>query len=178
MEYNIPPVQSSPYEAPINSMGSAIMQLTDPSTLFRDFALDLAGAVETDNKIISVAPPVCNEIGIRRIISTVKSCNNQGIIMSRYDQDNKEKILMRTADALIQLIQQHSRRYAIQDAATATWIVITAINYSESAINRALEQGERGFWKGSQQDIRHIIGNQSAEKKGISRLFNWGRTGS
>lgn len=177
MEYNIPPVQTSPYESPLNTMGATILQLTDPSSLLRDFALDLAGAIEVDGKIEIVAPSVCNEIGIRRIISTVKSCNNQGTIMSRYDADNKEKILIRTADALIQLLMRHGKWYGIKDDVTATWIVMAAINYSESAINRALEQGERGFWKGSQQDIRHMIGSDT-EKKGISKLFNWGRRGS
>ena len=65
--------------------------------------------------------------------------------------------------------------YEIKTPAARDKIYFAALAGSYICLKRALNNGERGFWKGSQQDIRQFIDTSSQGGKGLFGMLGWGK---
>jgi len=157
----------TPYPSPMNIYQGAITELTNPSRELYELELSLKGKyIDTEGKEQSLGDPLCNDKGISSILRMAKATVSQVSFMSNYDENMIPKLIMYLAKTLIRDLMFNKIKYAITDDRARHTITYITCVASNAACRRALENGERRFWKGSQQEttIRTENGNSSKGK--------------
>ena len=109
-----------------------------------------------------------NEAGISSVMGQVQAILNQTTIMSNFDKKEEIWLLIDfLADTLAKDLMINRVNYNINSAASRSKIYFIAISSTYICMKRAFMQGERGFWKGTEQNIRQIIDNQNSSGGGF-----------
>jgi hypothetical protein len=130
--------------------------------------LDEQGAPKT------VGEPLMNDIGISSILGLLSTTVSQNTVMSNVDDKGIGILMELNADTIVPLIMMNRQKYGIRDFSIATTIVNAYINKTYLTLRRPYEEGDRRFWKGSQQEITSTIRSDS-QKKGILGLIGLGK---
>jgi len=77
-------------------------------------------------------------------------------------------------DTLAKDLMMNRKRYDIKTPAARDKIYFTALAESFICMKRAYEEGEKRFWKGSQQEITTRIEGQQ-QRSPLKKLMGWGR---
>lgn len=161
------------YESPIRELGSTVIFLTSADDELHEFELDLRNMYERDNQLIKAGEPLLNERGIRSVLRHVRPTVNRLSIMSNYEKNRiKEKLLI-MLDNLTLDLALHGKEYGIKCAYDGSVIIQAAVDYCESSLGRALEQGERRFLKGSHQEV--TLHNDQKKQGLMGNMLGWGR---
>ncbi len=141
------------YPNPINTYQGAITELTNPTRELYDLELSLKGKyIDENGNEKDLGEPLCNEKGVSSILRMAKATVSQVSFMSNYDEEEIPKLIMYLAKTLIRDLMFNKEKYEIKsDVARHQITYITCVS-SFAACKRALENGERRFWKGSQQE--------------------------
>jgi hypothetical protein len=173
------PMLQSPYQSPINQFQGAITTLTDPKSALFELELFLRGqSINADGEIVQVTAPLVNNEGVATLLGQVNSGANQVTIMSNLEEEDiYRRVVLPFRDTINRDLMVNRVRYDIKPPANNTRSVITntATNYVFITSRRGFEQGERKFWRGSQQEITTRIegaGKMGGSKKGFLGLFN------
>lgn len=171
-----PQIKSSPYNSPMHNFSGSILFLTNPENELHRFELTLRNVMMDDKGVIHpLGEPLLNDEGIKSIIGQTQSVVNQDTVMSNFD-DEIPQIIDLFADSLIQDLMMNRVIYEIKNPAARSKIVSMATIYAYSCLRRAYEQGEKKFWKGSQQEITTRLEGYPTKNKGLSGLM-WGKKG-
>jgi hypothetical protein len=171
-----PQVRSSPYASPMHNYGGSILFLTNPENELHRFELTLRNCRydEKTGEVIPYGEPLMNDEGIKSVIGQTQAVVNQDTVMSNFD-DEIPQLMNLFADSLIKDLMMNRVRYNIITPASRDKIVSMATIYGYSCLRRAYQQGEKKFWKGSQQEITTYSATSAPQKKGLSGLLGWGR---
>lgn len=171
-----PQVRTTPYASPMNNYGGSILFLTNPENELHRFELTLRNCRfdEKENKIIPYGEPLLNDEGIKSVIGQTQSVVNQDTVMSNFDEEIP-RLMEMFSDSLIKDLMMNRVRYEIKTPASRDKIVSMATIYGYSCLRRGFQQGERKFWKGSQQEITTYSSTSEPKNKGLSGLMGWGR---
>jgi len=168
------------YMSPLQALGSSIITLTNPDDEL--YHLELAFRnVTIDNRgnQIPLGPALMNDDGIGRMIGLTRSFVNKIHIMGSIDKIEKSGLLLNQASTIQGELMINWKGYGIDKRnrnSTRTTISTSAMNICIVTANRALNEGDRRFWKGSTHEITTRM-DQGSQKKGLmSRVMGWGKT--
>lgn len=158
-EYEVQGIRPQPFANPQQNYGSSIATLTNPENdlykmelALRNMMLDKEGIPK------SVGEPLMNELGISSVMGQVQAIVNQTTIMSNFDRRDEIGILTDyLADTMAKDLMINRIGYGIKSQAARSKIYYISITSAYICLKRALSEGERRFWKGTEQNIRQII---------------------
>lgn len=159
----------------IGGHSGAIFLMTNPEDELFQLELNLRGLdVDENGKLNQVSDPMCNNIGVRRIITSLRAINNRSVYMSNLDDNQIRALIELNIDALIQELGANRVKWEIKDFTTRTHIFAQILSRGFISLRRAYNQGERQFWKGSTQEVRHTT-IQEGQKKGLLASLGFGK---
>lgn len=173
METQQPEIQSSPYQSPMYNYAGSIIMLTNPSDLLFQLEQDLRNVIYNENtkEYDPLGDPLLNNEGVSSVLSIVRSRVNQITIMSNLEEKNINALQELLADNLAQDLMINRVKYNIKNPSARTKIMDNTCAYAFICMRRAYNEGDRRFWKGSQQDIRTTVVGER-EKKGLLNTLN------
>lgn len=172
----MPPM--TPYAGNNNTYQGAIADLTNPELVIGQFEMMLRGEeISPSGSRVQVMKPLVNSEGVKSITLQLNGVVSQISIMSNYEEDNIKNLITYLAETLAHDLMLNRVRYDIKDQSARDKIYFSALSTANAAMRRALENGERQFWRNSQHDmmVRTMIEGSGAANKskgGIGNLFN------
>ena len=168
----------SPYSSPMHNFGSSIITLTNPESSLYKMELTLRSMIlDSEGTPTKVGDPLLNEIGINSVIGIVQSIVSQVAIMSNFSKDDVPVVLDYLADTLARDLMISRRVYDIVSPTVRDKIFFTVLMSAFVVLKRGLDEGDRRFWKGSQQEIVSRVessgGNQG--KGWLGKALGWGK---
>lgn len=164
------------YRSPYNPHAGSIVYMTDPQREIKQLKLSLMnGYIDTEGRFNSYGKPLMNDDGIAKVIGFVSSVVNTPTNMTNLTDDKIEKIIMMNAEVLIRNLMVNGRRWEITGNDAKNLILMEVTNLIFVTLNRSLEEGERRFWKGSQQEIHTRIENTSKSKGLLDGIMSFKR---
>lgn len=164
-----------PFMNPMGQYGSSILQLTNPEGEIYKMELTFRSQIlDKDGNPVQIGEPLMNEEGISSVIGQVQSIVSQVTIMSNFQEKDIPLLIDFLGDTLSKDLMMNRVSYKITAGSSRDKIYFVALSTAYVTLKRALNNGERGFWKGSQQDIRQII-ETGSQSKGLFSAFGWGK---
>ena len=168
-----PIIQSSPYMSPMHQFGGSILLLTNPENMLYKLELSYRSMMEDkDGNLKSLGNPLMNDLGINSVIGQIQSIVNQVTVMSNLNKMEVPVLIDFLGDTLAKDLMINRIKYEIKTPVARDKIYFSALTTSFICMKRAYEEGDRRFWKGSQQDIttRH---EGLSQPNPIKKLVNW-----
>jgi len=170
--------RAAAFMSPMQQYGSSILQLTNPDQELLKMELTFrAQILNEDGKAKQIGQPLLNDEGISSVIGQVQSVVNQVTIMSNFQEKDIPMLIDFLGDTLSKDLMMNRKAYEIETAAARDKIYFVSLSTAYVTLKRALNNGERGFWKGSQQDIRQTI-ETGSQSKGLFGMLGWGKRSS
>ena len=170
-----------PYVTPMNTHNSNIVYMTSTAEEIDEFERTLKGqTLDGKGNLVQVDDPLLNDEGVRKIIGIARSVVTRISVMSNYDKEDVKEYMLRNGNALIQILMLGRITYKLRGNihATRTLILEEFNNLCHSTIKRGFMEGDKRFWKGTQQEIITRI-DSSQQKKGLlSTVMGWSRGGN
>ena len=165
------PQQLPSFTSGNNQHSGSIVLLTNPENDLFKFELFLRGMVlDEQGNPKQVGDPLMNEKGISSLLGLLSTTVSQNTVMSNVDDKGIGILMELNADTVAQLLMMNRRRYEIKDFSIATTIMNAYVNKTYLTLRRPYEEGDRRFWKGSQQEITSTI-KSDTQRKGILGLI-------
>lgn len=181
MEYeNQQPVQvrASPFSSPMNNYGSSIVTMTNPDDeLFKMELTFRSQIVDKEGNVQVIGTPLMNDLGINSVIGIVQSIVSRVTVMSNFNKHDITNLIDFLGDTLAQDLMMNRNKYEIMTTTARTKIFFTALTTAFITMKRAYEQGEKMFWKGSQQEVITTVKNGNEKRGMMSSLLGWNRNG-
>jgi hypothetical protein len=169
-----PIIRPSPYMSPMYNYGSSIILLTNPKDQLHKMELTFRSMMEIKNgEPKKVGTPLMNEEGINAVIGMVQAEVSQVTIMGNLDENKISGLIDFLADTLARDLMMNKYKYNITDSSARDKIYFTALTTAFICMNRALNEGDRRFWKGSVQEIHSSIQQQGKSGGILSALNPW-----
>lgn len=163
-----------PFANPLSQFGSSILQLTNPESEIYKMELTLRSEIlDKEGNPKRIGFPLLNDEGISSVIGQVQTIVNQITIMSNFESKDIPLLIDFLADTLAKDLMQNRKKYQIDNSAARDKIYYSVLSTAYITLKRALNNGERGFWKGSQQDIRQTI-ETGQQGKSLFSMLGWG----
>lgn len=126
---------------------AALLEQLDPETIIREMKLTLKGLRfdETTGKVGKESEPLMNNLGIGRIISSVRGIVNQNTIMSAFEEKTIMKIVEEFASDIINDLAINWKEYDIKLKTDLDRIEGICKRMALSALMRSKMGGERRF---------------------------------
>lgn len=158
--------------SPHQLYAGSIEKLTNPLREIRKMELTFKGLRETEEgKLEKIGEPLMNDVGILTISGMVQSIVSQLTVLSDVNDREISALMLDSSDAIIRTLMINKQKFGISDDPTARDRVLNiSTNMLFIALKRAQGGGDRRFWKGSQQDIRHEVFNQTSGGGFLSKL--------
>lgn len=175
-EYAQPQVRTTPYSSPMHNFGGSILLLTNPDNELHKLELTLKNMVQDKDGIAHPAGrPLMNDEGVSSVIGQVQTFVNQVTVMSNLEPREIPLLVDFLADTLARDLMANRVKYDIVDSIAARdKIFFTALGSSFICLKRANEEGERRFWKGSQQEITTRIDGGGSSRGGVfGKIMGW-----
>jgi len=173
-EYEQPQINTTPYATPMQQYGSNILMLTNPENELYKMELTFrCMKMDKDGNSIPSGDPLMNEYGINSIIGTVQSMVNQVTVMSNLNKAEIPMLMDFLGDTLSKDLMINRVPYGIKNFASRDKIFFTALSTCFITLKRGYEEGDRRFWKGSQQEIHTTIENSNKKNGMFSSLNPW-----
>jgi len=162
----------TPYQNPMSSYPGSIVLLTNPDDELRKLEYTLRSVYQdSEGKLIEYGQPLLNDLGVRSVIGMIQSVINQVTIMSNLTEKEIFSIKDSLANSLAKDLMVNTIKYDIRNRSAKDRIFDSAIRSAYICLKRAFQEGDRRFWKGSQQDIRTTVVSNN-EKKGFLSGLN------
>lgn len=171
-----PQIRSTPYQNPLNNFGSSIIVMTNPDDELYKMELTFrSSVVDTKGNVTQLGDPLMNDLGINSVIGIVQSLVNRVTVMSNLNKHEVPMLIDFLGDTLAKDLMMNRNRYEIKTTTARTKIFFTALATAFVTMKRAFEQGEKQFWKGSQQEITTRVENGSEKRGLMTSLLGWGK---
>lgn len=176
MEGEQPVIRTTPYESPMHQYGSSIIQLTNPENEIYKMELTFRSQIMgEDGNPKRIGDPLMNDMGVSSVIGTVQTLVSQVTIMSNLTKQSVEALMDFLSDTLARDLMANRVAYGIKSPASRDKIYFTALSTSYITMQRAFEEGDKRFWKGSVQEIHSRV-EQPQKQGGMLSSLNPFRT--
>ena len=167
-------LQAAPFQSPLNNIGAAILTLTNPENDLYKLELTLRGMkLDLDGNTIKVGEQLVNDAGISDIVGLTQSVVSQMTVMNHFKDRDINCMMLDFADTLVRDLMWKRKEWGIKNGNDRNRIVFVCRMSAWNIMMRANEGGDRRFWKGTQQDIRTTVVNESGGKSLFSKLNPW-----
>jgi hypothetical protein len=178
-EQQIPQVKSTPYANPMNNFAGSIMFLTSPDNELYKLELTLRNMVQDkDGNPKKAGEPLLNLEGVTGVLGMVQSVVSQIAIMSNVEERMICALIANDgglADDIARDLMVNRIAYEINNESARDRIIGIACRFAYLSMCRSKEEGERRFWKGSQQEITTRVDGLQGKKGGVlGKLLGWG----
>lgn len=165
-------IKTSPYASPMYNHGSSIILLTNPDNELRELELDFRGLnIDDQGNIKQVTDPLMNEKGIKEVLKCARSIISQVTVFSNLTNTQIMALQDYLGDTLARSLI-YSKKYGIKNKEARDTIYFSVLAKSFICMNRATEEGERRFWKGSTQEI---ITKSEMPQTGLTSFLGWNK---
>lgn len=169
-----PEIKSTPYSSPMFNFGSSIIMMTNPEDELYKMELTFRSAIlNEEGKIVSVGKPLMNELGISSVVGIVQSIVNRVTIMSNLEKFDIQQVMDFLGDTLSRDLMMNRKTYGISTETARDKIYFTTLSTAFMTMKRALQEGEKRFWKGSQQEITTRIEGQQKKSGLLGGIMGW-----
>lgn len=170
-----PQVRTTPYSSPMHNFAGSILLLTNPDNELYKLELSLRNMVlDREGNQKSAGKALLNEEGIMSVLGQTQAIVNQVTVMSNLEPQEIPRLVDFLADTLARDLMVNRHYYAIENAAARDKIYFMALTSAFICMKRANEEGERRFWKGSQQEITTRVDGLAGKQKGVlGKLLGW-----
>lgn len=161
-------LRAQPYASPNQHMVGNIQQMTNPDNEIYKMELALKGKIlDKNGNEVQLSNPLLNKEGISSVIGQVQSIVSQVTIMSNFEERDIPMMIDFLGDTLARDLMMNRIKYEIVDRSARDKIYFMALSTTFVTMKRALMEGDRRFWKGSQQEITtRIEGMPGGKRKG------------
>ena len=161
------PVRVNPFLSPMNSYAGTIVAMTNPQGELRKLELTLKSMVEDSHgNTRKIGDALMNELGVNSVLGQVQSLVNRNTIMSNLDDGEVSVLMDFIGDTLSRDLMMNREKYGIDNSASRDKIFFSALSTAFVVLKRGFEEGDKRFWKGSQQDIT-MRNEGMQQKKGL-----------
>lgn len=168
--------QSTPYASPMHNYGSSIIMMTNPDDELYKMELTFRCQIlDSNGQIKQLGNPLMNELGINSIIGIVQSLVNRITVMSNLNKYDIPMMIDFLGDTIAKDLMMNKNKYEISTITARDKIFFTTLSTAFVTMKRAYEQGEKIFWKGSQQEITTRIESNQQKKGMLSSMLGWGK---
>lgn len=166
---------SPPFSSPRDSLGSAIMMMTDSEDELFAFELTLRSCRLDENnnpvRISKEVPPLVNDFGATQLVGMVQSLVNRIIYMGKIEKMEIHNVMDFANDNITLILMVNKRSYGIKNDGDRYNIQFMALCYCFAALKRGYEEGERRFWKGSVMEMRQSMESPQKREGFISKFW-------
>jgi hypothetical protein len=166
-----------PFLSPAQQYGTSMLQMTNPEGEIAKMELALKSQiVDREGNLKQVGEPLLNEEGLSSVVGQVQAIVNQNSVMSNLTKQMIEMLVLDLANTLIKDLMVNKYKYQCITKVARDRIVSISLNTSYICLQRAFEQGERGFWGRIQQEIvqRMEAGGNPSGQGFFQKLLGWG----
>jgi len=161
------PVKATPFLSPMNNYAGTIVVMTNPSGELRKLELTLKSMVEdSKGNFRIIGEPLMNELGVNSVLGQVQSIVNRNTIMSNLDNHEVSALMEFVGDTLARDLMMNRETYGIKSSASRDKIYFSSLSSAFVVLKRGFEEGDKRFWKGSQQEIT-MRNDGMQQKKGL-----------
>lgn len=155
------------YLNPMQNYQGTILQLTNPESELYRLELSLRNMrLNGNGDIVQTGEPLLNDMGINSVLGQVQALMNQVTIMSNFEKNDIEKLMDYLADTLARDLMMNRVKYAVKNGYDRDKIYFQSLTSAFITLKRALDEGEKRFWRGSQQEITtRIEGSKGSNNK-------------
>lgn len=175
-QFEQPQVKSSPYASPMNNFSGSIIFLTNPDNELFKLEMTLRNMVMgKEGEPRSVGKPLLNDEGVSSVVGQVQAIVNQVTVMSNLEPEEIPRLVDFLADTLARDLMINRGQYNIENGSSRDKIYFGALTSAFICMKRANEEGERRFWKGSQQEITTRVDGLQGRKGGglLGKMLGW-----
>jgi len=152
----------------------SIVMLTNPENDLYKLELTLRSMVlDAENKPKQAGEPLCNDEAVCSILGSVQAHVSQVNIMSNLDDEHISTLQLFLSDTLAKDLMMNRKRYGIKNPAAKDKIFHVATTRAFIGMRRSFEEGDRRFWKGTQQEISTVIKSDQQKKGLLGFLGSW-----
>ena len=167
--------QHVPFEAPMYQYGNTMIQLTNPESILEKMDLTFRSMMmDHKGKPYSVGPPLMNELGISAVRGQVQSIVNQTTVMSNFNKNDIPMLMDFLGDTLAKDLMMNRETYGMTFT-TRDKVYFVSLTSAFICMKRALDEGEKRFWKNSQHEVRSTVEGTGGGQGPIKRLFGFGK---
>jgi len=167
------------YKAPIDTLGSSVIILTNPSDVLHEMELALRSIYKDSNNVIhQYDKPLLNDLGISAVMGMAQSLVNRVTVLSNYDRHEINHVMDDFCDVLIKDLMINRIKYEITLPTARARIVTMARNICTSCMKRADIKtiSDKKWLRGAIQEIStRVEGNQNRRGGIMSRLNPWAK---
>lgn len=173
-----PQQQQQIYDPPSrDKYDSSIITLTDPKEALYNFELFLRCLREDrEGKLKPIGEPLLNELGINTVMASVESVVHSMNTMSNFSEEDIIYLHDTLKNNLITSLMINHETFGVNKK-NRDLILGNALRFAYGFMKRAYMEGERKFWKGSVQEVKHTQETNNPPRGGGFTLnpFAWGK---
>jgi|TARA_Y100000034_G_scaffold123876_1_gene171292 hypothetical protein len=171
-----PQIRSNPYASPMYNYGSSILLLTNPQNELHKLELTFRSLSEDDDgNVKEMGEPLMNEKGISSVLGQAQALINQDTVMSNLDKTDISGLIDFLADTLAQDLMTNRVAYEIKVNAGRGKIYFETLALTYITLRRAYLEGDKRFWKGSQQEITTRVEGNNQKGSMLGKVMGWGK---
>jgi hypothetical protein len=174
-EQGSPQVRTSPYQSPIHAYAGSILLLTNPENELFKLELTLRGMAEVKGQTLVVGSPLLNDEGVRSVLGQAQALVNRVTVMSNLEDREISALMDFLADTIAKDLMLNRFHYDIRNSSARDRIFYEVLSTTFVCLRRAHGEGERKFWKGSQQEITTNVGGPQKKQGLLSKALGWGK---
>lgn len=168
--------KATSFTSPMMNYASSIVTLTNPDSEVYKMELAFRGMIlDKEGNPKPVAKPLMNEEGIQRIVGIVQSFVAQNSVWSNLDKHDVPNLMEFLYDTIARDLMMNEKKYEVLDSTSRDKIFFTSLSTAFMTLKRAYEEGEKRFWKGSQQEITTRVEGTKANKGILSSIIGWAK---
>jgi len=178
-------IRTAPYLSPAHAYGGSIITMTNTEEELNKLELTLKSKQIKGSKLEQNGEPLLNDFGVSRVMGIVRSIVKRDTIMNDFKDKDIPVLIDFLADTLARDLMINRKPYDIgkskignkeyYDPSARDVIFFTALTTAYICLLRGREGGDRRFWKGSQQDIRHVQVMEGQSKGLLSKINPWSK---
>lgn len=170
-----PQVRSSPYQSPMHQFAGSILLLTNPENELYKLELTLRGLVEAKGELKQNGESLLNDEGVRSVLGQAQALVNRVTVMSNLESTEVANLMDFLADTLAKDLMLNRTFYEIKNASARDRIFYEVLATTFVCLKRAADEGERKFWKGSEQNINTNVGGPVKRQGFLSKALGLGK---
>ena len=175
-EQNQRQAQQASFNSPMNTYGSSIVIMTNPDNDLYKMELALKGLeLDENGRPFKRGDPLMNNEGVNSVMGQMRGVVNQITIMSNVEDKHIEAHTLYLADTIIADLLINNKRYDCSSIVARRKVVNMATTTATMCMRRAYHNGERGFWKSSQQEITTRVEGAKPKSNMFSNILGWGK---
>lgn len=163
------------FSSPMMDRTGNIMLMTSTKEELDNLKLVLRNQIKDDKgRILQIGKPLLNEKGVTAVIGMVQSLMHRVTIMSSLKEREIGMLMLEVADSLNYILMLNRVNFEIKDQSSRISIHHNALMHVYVTLKRAENNGDRQFWKGSQQEITtRLESNAERNRSLFSKATNW-----